>query len=82
MALETWIMHACMVGDAGGIEPACTDAPDGAPPPRGTQRRTRHRRFRVPRIYILIKYRYHVHVGDGVNSTIRGAWSVLSAVCV
>ena len=28
MALETWIMHACMVGDAGGIEPACTDAPD------------------------------------------------------
>ena len=32
MALETWIMHACMVGDAGGIEPACTDAPDGAPP--------------------------------------------------
>ena len=25
-------MHACMVGDAGGIEPACTDAPDGAPP--------------------------------------------------
>ena len=25
MALETWIM----VGDAGGIEPACTDAPDG-----------------------------------------------------
>ena len=27
MALETWIMHACMVGDAGGIEPACTDAP-------------------------------------------------------
>ena len=29
---------------AGGIEPACTDAPDGAPPRRGTQRRTRHRR--------------------------------------
>ena len=28
MALETWIM----VGDAGGIEPACTDAPDGARP--------------------------------------------------
>ena len=33
------------VGDAGGVEPACTDAPDGAPPPRGTQRRTRHRRM-------------------------------------
>ena len=33
------------VGDAGGIEPACTDAPDGAPPPWGTQRRTRHRRM-------------------------------------
>ena len=33
------------VGDAGGIEPACTDAPDGAPPPWGTQRRTRHRRI-------------------------------------
>jgi hypothetical protein len=31
--------------DAGGIEPACTDAPDGAPPPWGTQRRTRHRRM-------------------------------------
>ena len=31
MALETWIM----VGDAGGIEPACTDAPpDGARPRR------------------------------------------------
>ena len=30
---------------AGGIEPACTDAPDGAPPRRGTQRRTRHRRM-------------------------------------
>ena len=29
---------------AGGIESACTDAPDGAPPRRGTQRRTRHRR--------------------------------------
>ena len=28
MALETWIM----VGDAGGIEPACTHAPDGARP--------------------------------------------------
>ena len=33
------------VEDAGGIEPACTDAPDGAPPPWGTQRRTRHRRM-------------------------------------
>jgi hypothetical protein len=33
------------VGDAGGIEPACTDAPDGAPPPWRTQRRTRHRRM-------------------------------------
>ena len=33
--------HTC----AGGVEPACTDAPDGAPPPRGTQRRTRHRRM-------------------------------------
>jgi len=33
------------VGDAGDIEPACTDAPDGAPPPWGTQRRTRHRRM-------------------------------------
>jgi hypothetical protein len=33
------------VGDAGGIEPACADAPDGAPPPWGTQRRTRHRRM-------------------------------------
>ena len=33
------------VGDAGGIEPACNDAPDGAPPPWGTQRRTRHRRM-------------------------------------
>jgi hypothetical protein len=31
------------VEDAGGIELACTDAPDGAPPPWGTQRRTRHR---------------------------------------
>ena len=31
-------------GDDGGIEPVCTDAPDGAPPLRGTQRRTRHRR--------------------------------------
>ena len=30
---------------AGGVEPACTDAPDGAPPRRGTQRRTRHRRM-------------------------------------
>ena len=30
---------------AGGVEPACTDAPDGASPPRGTQRRTRHRRM-------------------------------------
>jgi hypothetical protein len=33
------------VGDAGGVEPACTDAPNGAPPPWGTQRRTRHRRI-------------------------------------
>jgi hypothetical protein len=33
------------VGDAGGIEPACNDAPDGALPPWGTQRRTRHRRM-------------------------------------
>jgi hypothetical protein len=33
------------VEDAGGIEPACNDAPDGAPPPWGTQRRTRHRRM-------------------------------------
>ena len=33
------------VGDAGGVEPACTDAPNGAPPPWGTQRRTRHRRM-------------------------------------
>ena len=33
------------VEDAGGIEPACADAPDGAPPPWGTQRRTRHRRM-------------------------------------
>jgi hypothetical protein len=32
-------------GDDGGIEPVCTDVPDGAPPPRGTQRRTRHRRM-------------------------------------
>jgi hypothetical protein len=29
------------VGDAGGIKPACTDAPERAPP-WGTQRRTRH----------------------------------------
>ena len=27
-----WRHGSCMVGDAGGIEPACTDAPDGAPP--------------------------------------------------
>jgi hypothetical protein len=33
------------VENAGGTEPACTDAPDGAPPPWGTQRRTRHRRM-------------------------------------
>ena len=33
------------VENAGGIEPACTDAPDGAPPPWGTQRRARHRRI-------------------------------------
>ena len=33
------------VEDAGGIEPACADAPDGAPPQWGTQRRTRHRRM-------------------------------------
>jgi len=33
------------VENAGGIEPACTDAPDGAPPPWGTQRRARHRRM-------------------------------------
>jgi hypothetical protein len=33
------------VEDAGGIEPACTDAPDGARPPWGTQRRTRHCRI-------------------------------------
>ena len=32
------------VGDDGVIQPASIDAPNGAPPPRGTQRRTRHRR--------------------------------------
>ena len=49
MALETWIMHACMVGDAGGIERSNLRAPTRpmARRPtaqRGTQRRTRHRR--------------------------------------
>jgi hypothetical protein len=33
------------VENAGGIEPACIDAPDGAPPPWGTQRRARYRRM-------------------------------------